>query len=195
MFQVMRTTVGMAFVTMALASCGGAAAQHPGGTAPDCGAAATGSIVDLTTATGPGTRFSVPQMLETGDHGDSGGYIEVAGAAGGARTIAFGREHCMELPDPTSAACPTIEAGTLAKEVWRRLEAQGVKDLNGIGLGVGGDLKNSDTSAWHFGLGVTHWPDADAALAATAAVLDEYGVATAMGVSVRGVSCAVLEGT
>lgn len=192
--QTRTLTRGVMVAAVALAACGGAAATPatPVQGQPTCGQQPEGDPRELTTPLGDGTRFGALQLVTGAAGGDSGGYVEVAGKPGGRRAIAFGRDGCMALPEPGSDACPVIEAGTLAHEVWRRLDAAGVSHLNGIGLGVGGEVRDNDLGIWHFGLGVTRWRDADAALAMTATVLDEYDVATAMGVSVRGVDCAVL---
>ena len=177
----------------ALASCGGPSSpsRTPADSCPETGP--DGDVAELRTPTGEGTRFTAPQVVPgVGD--SAGGFIRVAGVEGGRRTYGFGCEQCMTLPDPASDDCPVIEAGTLAKAAWDLLEARGVTGLNGIGLGVGGTLADSDPQLWHFGLGVGRWADADAAIAAVAEVLDLYGVSTAMGVSVRGMSCVVLLG-
>lgn len=200
----MQLRTWMVVTGLALGGCGGKGApgSTPGNSGGStalahdddtCETAATGDVSMVQTATGAGTRYTTPQEVP-GKGSDAGGYIEVAGAAGGTREMEF-TQGCRELPAVTDlTSCPVIEPGTLAQEVWRELEARGVTGLNGIGLGVGGDVATNTLAGWHFSIGVSNWADADVAIQVVGAILDSYQVRTAMGVSVHGTDCAVLLG-
>lgn len=128
--------------------------------------------------------------IETCGDGKAG-YIRLD-RDGGTRILTFARnadgsvnDCAPDAENPTT--CPRVGVDQLLGEVHTELEARGIEAI-GIGMGVCGE-NTDDYDSWNVSVNIRDWNDADEAVEVLAQKMNEWDVATHVGISVRGIAC------